>query len=103
MRPTTHAYLGHSPGLDFETILYAKTNAPRLLEKELARPGYQPKTIALGAVTDPYRSRSSAGVASPARFSKCSMLPTILSALSPSLPASYATSISSRHWQAGGW
>ena len=53
-RPT-HAYLGHSPGLDFETELYAKTNAAALLEKELARPGYVPKVIALGAVTDPYQ------------------------------------------------
>lgn len=53
-RPS-HAYLGHSPGLDFETKLYAKTNAAELLEKELARPGYQPSTIALGAVTDPYQ------------------------------------------------
>jgi DNA repair photolyase len=50
-----HAYLGHSPGLDFETILYAKTNAAELLERELSKPGYQPKTIALGAVTDPYQ------------------------------------------------
>lgn len=50
-----HAFLGHSPGLDFETILYAKTNAAELLERELSRPGYQPKTIALGAVTDPYQ------------------------------------------------
>ncbi len=53
-RPT-HAYLGHSPGLDFETKLYAKTNAAELLENELAKPGYVPKTIALGAVTDPYQ------------------------------------------------
>jgi DNA repair photolyase len=53
-RPT-HCYLGHSAGLDFETILYAKTNAAELLERELARPGYVPKTIALGAVTDPYQ------------------------------------------------
>ncbi|MFM9940672.1 MAG: PA0069 family radical SAM protein [Hyphomicrobiaceae bacterium] len=53
-RPT-HAYLGHSPGLDFETKLYAKVNAAELLEKELAKPGYMPKTIALGAVTDPYQ------------------------------------------------
>ena len=53
-RPT-HAFLGHSPGLDFETKLYAKTNAAELLEQELARPGYVPKTIALGAVTDPYQ------------------------------------------------
>src|SRR5690606_36913267 len=53
-RPT-HCYLGHSAGLDFETKLYAKTNAAELLEKELSRPGYRPSTIALGAVTDPYQ------------------------------------------------
>jgi DNA repair photolyase len=53
-RPT-HAYLGHSPGLDFETRLYAKTNAATLLEGELARPGYAVKTIALGTNTDPYQ------------------------------------------------
>jgi DNA repair photolyase len=53
-RPT-HCYLGHSAGLDFETKLYAKTNAAELLEQELARPGYVPKTIALGTVTDPYQ------------------------------------------------
>lgn len=50
-----HAYLGHSPGLDFETLLYAKTNAAEVLERELSRPSYKPKTIALGAVTDPYQ------------------------------------------------
>ena len=53
-RPT-HAYLGHSPGLDFETILYAKTNAADLLVKALANRRYVPKVIALGAVTDPYQ------------------------------------------------
>ncbi len=53
-RPT-HCYLGHSAGLDFETRLYAKTNAAELLETELAKPGYVPRTIALGAVTDPYQ------------------------------------------------
>jgi DNA repair photolyase len=53
-RPT-HAYLGHSPGLDFETELYAKTNAAALLERDLGRRGYVAKTIALGAVTDPYQ------------------------------------------------
>lgn len=53
-RPT-HCYLGHSAGLDFETELYAKVNAAQLLERELARPSYTPKTIALGAVTDPYQ------------------------------------------------
>jgi DNA repair photolyase len=53
-RPT-HCFLGHSAGLDFETQLYAKTNAAELLEKELAHPRYEPRTIALGAVTDPYQ------------------------------------------------
>jgi len=53
-RPT-HAYLGLSPGLDFESRLYAKPNAAELLERELAAPGYRPREIALGANTDPYQ------------------------------------------------
>ena len=53
-RPT-HAFLGHSAGLDFETELYAKSNAPELLRKELSNPRYVPRTIALGTVTDPYQ------------------------------------------------
>jgi DNA repair photolyase len=53
-RPT-HCYLGHSAGLDFETKLYAKTNAAELLEKELASKAYSPKVIALGTNTDPYQ------------------------------------------------
>lgn len=53
-RPS-HCYLGHSAGLDFETQLYAKPNAAALLEKELAAPGYQPATMALGTNTDPYQ------------------------------------------------
>lgn len=53
-RPT-HAYLGHSPGLDFETKLYWKPDAPDLLARELRHPKYQPATIALGANTDPYQ------------------------------------------------
>jgi DNA repair photolyase len=53
-RPT-HAYLGHSPGLEFETLIYAKTNAAALLETALSKPGYVPKSFALGAVTDPYQ------------------------------------------------
>ncbi|MEM1370879.1 MAG: PA0069 family radical SAM protein [Pseudomonadota bacterium] len=53
-RPS-HAYLGHSPGLDFETELYAKTDAAQVLEKELADPAYVCKTTALGANTDPYQ------------------------------------------------
>jgi DNA repair photolyase len=50
-----HAFLGHSPGLDFETELYAKTNAAELLERAFGKASYEPKTIALGAVTDPYQ------------------------------------------------
>jgi DNA repair photolyase len=53
-RPT-HAYLGLSPGLDFETRIFAKTNAAELLRNELAAPGYRPTPIALGANTDPYQ------------------------------------------------
>jgi DNA repair photolyase len=53
-RPT-HAYLGLSPGLDFESKLFMKPDAPVLLEKELAAPGYQPRTIAIGTNTDPYQ------------------------------------------------
>ena len=53
-RPT-HAYLGLSPGLDFETRLFAKSNAAELLERELRRPGYVPQLLALGANTDPYQ------------------------------------------------
>jgi len=50
-----HAYLGLSPGLDFETQLFAKHRAPELLRAALAKPGYKPATIALGANTDPYQ------------------------------------------------
>lgn len=53
-RPT-HAYHGLSPGLDFETKLFAKPGAARLLERELSKPGYKAKTIQLGANTDPYQ------------------------------------------------
>jgi len=53
-RPT-HAYMGLSPGLDFETKLFAKLNAAELLRNELSDPAYQPHTIALGANTDPYQ------------------------------------------------
>ena len=53
-RPT-HAYLGLSPGLDFETKLYFKPEAAALLEKELSKPGYRPERVQLGANTDPYQ------------------------------------------------
>lgn len=53
-RPT-HSYMGLSAGLDFESRLFAKPDAARLLEKELARPGYKAQTIAIGTNTDPYQ------------------------------------------------
>jgi DNA repair photolyase len=53
-RPT-HAYMGLSAGLDFESKLFAKPNAARLLRRELAKPGYEPRVIAIGTNTDPYQ------------------------------------------------
>ncbi len=53
-RPT-HAYLGLSAGLDFETQIFAKTDAAERLEEALRRPGYRPAPIAIGTVTDPYQ------------------------------------------------
>ena len=53
-RPS-HAYRNLSPGLDFETRLFAKVNAAELLRQELAAPGYRCDEITLGANTDPYQ------------------------------------------------
>jgi DNA repair photolyase len=53
-RPT-HAYLGLSAGLDFESKLFAKPDAAKLLERELSAPGYLPRTMAIGTNTDPYQ------------------------------------------------
>jgi DNA repair photolyase len=53
-RPT-HAYMGLSAGLDFESKLFVKDGAAGLLERELAAPNYRPRTIALGSNTDPYQ------------------------------------------------
>jgi DNA repair photolyase len=50
-----HAYLGHSPGLDFETRIYFKPEAGKLLERELSKPKYIPKVIHIGGDTDPYQ------------------------------------------------
>jgi DNA repair photolyase len=53
-RPT-HAYLGLSPGQDFESRLFAKPKAAQLLAQELRKPGYQVRSMALGTNTDPYQ------------------------------------------------
>ena len=53
-RPT-HSYLGLSPGLDFESRLFAKVNAADLLRRELAKPSYVPEPIAIGVNTDAYQ------------------------------------------------
>ena len=81
-RPT-HAYLGLSPGLDFEAKLFVKPDAPALLEKELSAPNYQPRTIAIGTNTDPYQPIERK-YRSCAASSKCWNAPAIRSASSPS-------------------
>src|SRR3546814_3687902 len=53
-RPT-HAYHDLSPGIDFETKLFAKPSAPELLKKELAKRGYEARPIAFGTNTDPFQ------------------------------------------------
>jgi DNA repair photolyase len=53
-RPS-HSYLGLSPGLDFESRIFAKVNAADLLRRELAKPGYMPESIAIGVNTDAYQ------------------------------------------------
>lgn len=53
-RPT-HSYLGLSPGLDFETRIFAKVNAPELLQKELSSRNYVPDVISLGVITDAFQ------------------------------------------------
>ncbi len=53
-RPT-HAYMGLSPGLDFESKLYAKEGAAELLEREFSASNYTPRMIAIGTNTDPYQ------------------------------------------------
>src|SRR5215471_2554269 len=53
-RPT-HAFLGLSPGLDFESKLYMKPDAPELLERELSARNYTPRIMAIGTNTDPYQ------------------------------------------------
>ena len=53
-RPT-HEYLGFSAGLDFETKIVVKTDASRLLHKELSSPRWKPVVLALSGVTDPYQ------------------------------------------------
>ena len=53
-RPT-HAFLGLSPGLDFETVLSVKTNAAEVLREELSKDGYEARPVALGTATDLYQ------------------------------------------------
>jgi len=53
-RPT-HAYLGYSAGLDFETEIFVKEGAAQVLERELSAPGYVARTLAIGSNTDPYQ------------------------------------------------
>ena len=89
-RPT-HAYLGYSPGLDFETKLIFKPDVAELLEKELRKPGYVARTWRL--VLTPIRtSRWNAPCGSPGQCWRCWTVSAIRSALSPNPPACCATS-----------
>ncbi len=60
-RPS-HAYLGYSPGLDFETQLFVKSDAPKLLARELSSPRYKVQTLHIGTNTDAYQPIGSCGV-----------------------------------------
>ncbi|MBI1864134.1 MAG: radical SAM protein, partial [Nitrospirae bacterium] len=51
---TYHEYLDFSAGLEFETKIMVKENAPELLRRELSRPSWKPQVIAMSGVTDPY-------------------------------------------------
>jgi DNA repair photolyase len=53
-RPS-HAYWGYSPGLDFESVIFTKPDAEKILEQEFSRPKYRPAPIMIGANTDPYQ------------------------------------------------
>mgnify|MGYP003641859923 CR=1 FL=1 len=53
-RPT-HEYMGYSAGLDFETKIFYKADAPRLLEEALSKPRWRPAVVAMSGVTDPYQ------------------------------------------------
>jgi len=75
-RPS-HAYLGHSPGLDFETKLIARPNAAEMLRKELSKPGYVPKTLAIGTNTDPYQPIERDRKKSCVMCSRCSQISII--------------------------
>ena len=55
LRPPHHEYLGFSAGLDFETKILVKEDAPELLREELNAPKWQPQVIAISGVTDPYQ------------------------------------------------
>ncbi len=81
-RPT-HSYLGLSPGLDFESRIYAKVNAAELLERELSKKSYVPEPIALGVNTDAWQ-RSNAICGLPAVSSRCCARTTIHSRRLPS-------------------
>jgi len=100
-RPT-HAYLGLSPGLDFESKLFMKPDAPELLERELSAPGYVPKVMP-SAPTPIRTSRSSASTKSCAAFSKFWSAPVIRWESSPNRHWCCATSTFWRAWRNAIW
>ena len=100
-RPT-HAYLGMSPGADFESRLFAKPNAAELLAKELVGAGLCAARPSPSAPTPIPISRSRRRCASCARSSRCCAISSIRSASSPNRRWCCATSTSSATWRAMG-
>ena len=97
-RPS-HAYLGLSAGLDFESKLFVKDGAAALLERELAAPKYRPRGDRARRQHRRLSADRAAATASPAPFSKCSRARATPSASSPSPIWCCAISIFSRRWR----
>ena len=91
-------YLDLSPGLDFETKLFAKPDAAALLRAELAQPGYRCDPIALGTNTDPYQPIEREWKITRSGSSRCSPSASIRSRSRPRACWSSATSTCSRRW-----
>ena len=97
-----HEYLGHSAGLDFETKIFVKHDAPALLRAFLSRAAWQPEPISFCGVTDPL-SRPSGTSGSPGAAWRWRLSSGSPSALSPKMPWWCATSICWAPWPPCGW
>ena len=101
-RPS-HAYLDLSPGLDFETKLFAKTNAAERLRAELAKPGYRCSPIALGINTDAYQPIERRYRITRAAARGAGRMPASGQPDHQERAGRRATSTCSRRWRAAAW